>query len=243
MSGRITCFVVLILYAVTGFSQKIENVDFKLVGNVVTVTYDLVDGAEDYSYDVDIKFKLLNGQVKVPHNAYGDLNGVYPGKNKQIIWDVIADKQEIIGEASAIVRIVKSHYHKPYKPIVAKAPRSNIKVSNGPQNVYKSMILPGLGDYYVNSQPRKLPVYVMTSYMMCLSFAFWTWLDDDKESAKGCLYAAAGIWTSDVLYVLIKGAHNKHKYNKSVSINASPIKLYFLPQRNNSFCVGLTTSF
>jgi hypothetical protein len=71
--------------------QSIVNVDFISNDDYVKVTYDLINGTEGKSYNINVLFEKRDGTMITPQTLSGDYIKVVPGYNKQIIWDYKTD--------------------------------------------------------------------------------------------------------------------------------------------------------
>lgn len=170
-------FVVFFVFAPwIVFGQNVENVEFSINDNVITVKYDLKNCKSNYVYDLKIKFKTDKGDYIFPKNPYGDLKEVTEGHGKTITWNVLSDNQEVKGNVSAIVEVEDSHYRKPkrndYYSNSGGASRndgSHGKIVGGPSNVFLSMLLPGWGTYHVekhSGEPRKYTYLIPMVYYL-----------------------------------------------------------------------------
>ena len=256
----------VILLSLTAMAQKIENVDFKVKDSKVIITYDLTNCPDRTTYDISVKLKSESGEVFYPKNPYGDLKEVSPGSGKTVTWDVLGDELEIKGNISAVVEIEKSHYTKTKKEKLVYG-----KVKGGPSNAFLSMLLPGLGDVFVNryTVPKKKNVWwlVPLAYYGCLYGAVSEYsnyntnytayhnatlqsdMDNYYSNAKtnyqnSQLYLgfAAAFWACDVLHVTVKGFKNRHRQLKGYSIIEPKTNLYLLPV-NKGLQLGLVCKF
>ncbi len=81
------------------YRDVIENVAYYSEHNNLIITFDIVHQKSikaDFmdSYDILIEVITPNGKVK-PESLNGDFLEVIPGSNKEIIWDIFADVNEI----------------------------------------------------------------------------------------------------------------------------------------------------
>lgn len=183
-------------------AQKIENVDFKVRDNIVTVRYDLLDCPDNYVYDVRLKFKTENGDFIYPKAPSGDLKEVSQGTGKEITWNVLSENQEIRGNVSAIVEIEDRHYIRPRREKVAHG-----KIQGGPSNAFLSMLLPGLGDYFVNK-------YAPDNSSSHVSSRYSTSTQNKYASKKGGYWYVVPV----TYYLCLYGAYAEYaKYKQSYS--------------------------
>jgi len=76
-------------------SQKVENVRFEQVGKQIHIYYDLQG---DKIYNVEVFCSTDDGQtwgrpLKQVTGAVGEKQN--PGNNKEIVWDVLAEREEL----------------------------------------------------------------------------------------------------------------------------------------------------
>ena len=86
-------------------SQTIENVDFRAVGKMISVSYDFLHPKADTSINVALVFKDQQGVSIAPKSISGDIKNVKPGEGKRILWDVLADGIPLSGKYKAEVSI------------------------------------------------------------------------------------------------------------------------------------------
>jgi hypothetical protein len=222
MEKYVCTFSLLLLTLVNGYSQGIENVSFVQSGNKIMVSYDLVSYTQHEVYDVRLKFVSDKGQEIIPFNVKGDLVKLNPGKNKKIEWDVLADGKEITTSIQAIVELTGRH---------------STKIKGGPSNAFLSLLVPGLGDYYVDLDKEKQlfePYYitVATYGMLLLGYSYkvesnksydeyhnatdQTTMDRAYDAANQanhtfiiCTSIGATIWAADIAWVAYKGFKNR----------------------------------
>lgn len=207
-------------------AQKIENVDFKVNDNIVIISYDLVECPENYFYDIKVKFKSEAGTYIYPKNAYGDVKGVSQGYYKSISWNVLTDGQELKGNVSVIVEIDNSHYNKPHHQKLAHG-----KIRGGPSNAFLSMLLPGLGDIFVdkyaNDNTNSKKNYSYNSYGRSNTKRVWYLV---PLTYYLCAYGAYGEYVNYQKYYA--GYHNSNvqitmdKYYNDASVSYTNSQIY-----------------
>ncbi len=233
----------LILFALFVFfipkitsSQSIDNVDFEVINYSIKIKFDLINCPENTIYNLDVSFTSSDGTIITP-KTISSLNGVYPGRDRFLIWDYKNDKIEFTGDLSVTITILSS------EPIPPPPP-----VKHGPGNAMLSLLLPGWGDFYVNKTDKTSPflisaLYLGSAYMAYSSFndvnvKYDNYLNATKQSVMDENYnaassslrqsqmfsgIAAAILIYDVIHVLVKGNKNiKNNIFGSNSINFSP---------------------
>lgn len=124
-------FFVFISYVGFGQESKVKNIDIDISGNKVFINYDLIQKDTFSANDIELFFVDNRFTVKVPEKLSGDIgSNIKPGQNKRIEWDVFNDDVEIAQKLKP--RIIVNGIKK-----------------GGPQNALYSILIPGLGDYFV----------------------------------------------------------------------------------------------
>lgn len=137
----------LVLGGVLLFGQRqkspaIENVTMDVRNNQVVVNYDIVNSPPGKMHQVDLLFsdKYMYGQV-FPKAVSGDVGDSITGGNaKQIVWDIRSDQQVLTGNLRPTLLLdgVRPDF-----------------VQGGPVCGLLSVLVPGLGDYFV-AKPSQL---------------------------------------------------------------------------------------
>ncbi|MFO7969218.1 MAG: hypothetical protein R6U15_03785 [Candidatus Izemoplasmatales bacterium] len=215
--------------------SKVENVDLKVKNNKVFVNYDLISNDLDKKNTVELFFVDDRFTIKVPNKLNGDIGeGIEPGVNKTIEWDVFKDNVAIAQKLQPKIIV------------------NGIK-KGGAKNAYLSMLVPGLGDYFVKDHREMiLKPYLRTVSTLGLitmgviakqkryEEEVWGWVttpnrnDIPKWSYLGYetrfwlfendteFFLAAGIaaWIADIIWVYAKGLENdKLKMFSNYSFN------------------------
>jgi hypothetical protein len=95
------------------YSQKITDVDFEVAGNTVKIYYDINGCAEDESYDLTLSLGNNGELTEISHGLSGDVRDVPCGSSKVILWDVLADRDELKGQVFFAVEIQRVHRQPP----------------------------------------------------------------------------------------------------------------------------------
>lgn len=138
-----SCFTFLMAQNAT-----IENVDFEVNGDKVVVTYNIANAAAEELFEINLKFVTKNDQTIAPKSTTGDIGKDIPGgSGKSITWKVMDDRSELEEELKAVVQVVSIRNTK-YDHL-----------GGGPGNAFRSLLIPGLGDYYVKKDATKKRPY------------------------------------------------------------------------------------
>ncbi|HEX6892366.1 MAG TPA: hypothetical protein VF141_16780 [Chryseolinea sp.] len=106
MQNRLTTFL-LVLCAFHGvLAQSITNVVTEAVGDKIVVRYDITAGTKgDYQFEVAL-YSSKDNYNQTLRNVAGNGVGpsVFSGKERVIVWDVLKDEKEFVGEYSFEIR-------------------------------------------------------------------------------------------------------------------------------------------
>ena len=87
------------------YSQKIDNVDFEVMGNTVKVYYDINGCSDDEKYDIKLSLGVDGELFEISRGLSGDVKDVPCGSSKVILWDVLSDRNELKGQVYFAVEI------------------------------------------------------------------------------------------------------------------------------------------
>jgi hypothetical protein len=106
-SGNVALLLFIAFCAISqaSFSQNINNVDFRVSDNIIQVTYDIDDCAEDERYDIKLFLGKGGNLREISRGLSGDIKNVPCGHSKMIVWDVLADRIELKGRIHFVVEI------------------------------------------------------------------------------------------------------------------------------------------
>lgn len=251
MSTRRTVLMILFIVSnLCAYSQKVENVDFTVKDNVVVITYDLTNCPTRESYDIELTIINDNNTIKAI-SITGDIKKVSPGKNKRIEWNVLSDKSELKGQIQIMVEIEHTY---------------STKITGGPSNAFLSVLLPGLGDHFIDKK-NDTWYYISALYLGTAYYAYSFKIESGRYYAQyhsattqpeideaykkanssylnyQLLFGAAGaILLADVIHVTSKGFKNRRNQLNGYSQADPKVKLYFTGSSNN-FQIRLVKKF
>lgn len=101
----LSLFICSLVYSIDSYAQIVENVDYRIDGDKIYITYDISYYENGEKYNVDLKFVDNNGRIIIPKTVEGDIGSVYGGRNRRITWKVLQDIQEMNGQYKAVVAI------------------------------------------------------------------------------------------------------------------------------------------
>lgn len=95
---NILATILIINWPVFSYSQELDDVRFEQVGDYIYITYDL-EGND--SYVIQVYCSIDNGHtwgqpLRRVTGAVG--SNQKPGKDKRIVWDVLAERDELVGK-------------------------------------------------------------------------------------------------------------------------------------------------
>ena len=243
MKYSIILVFAIVLFQVPGISQskaKITDVDYYLEGNYIVVNYTIVGSLPKEYMTIELNFKTEDNKLIIPQTVTGDIgNKLYGNGMKTIRWDIVSDHLLLSGKLKAIVTIISSKI-----------------LYGGPSNALLSVVIPGLGGYFV--EKNKIRSIVTTiSTMGMLGYGITQkhlankYYEEYKASTQTTeienLYnkannaqhkyyissrVAAGLWVFDIIWVAIKGIQNK-KVSKSYlnTFNRDGLRLNYVNKR------------
>jgi hypothetical protein len=234
------------------FSQtkaRITDVDFTLDGRYIIINYKIVGNLPKEEMTIELKFVSDLNETIVPRSIMNDVGTkLYGDGQKAIVWDIVSDQITLTGNWKASIAIVSSRI-----------------LYSGAGNAFLSMIIPGLGGYYVDTKKGRavlttLSVIGFGAYGAFEKIQANKYYEDYKAATKSAgiedLFSkandcnhnyfiatrvAAGIMALDVIYVLFKGAHNR-KVAKN-AYNAYSEDGFRLKHVNNGFQIGYSLTF
>jgi hypothetical protein len=125
--------LVAVNFATAQEQPEVKNIDLDVENNKVIVNYDLLSTPQQ-KHKVGLYFLDESFNVVKPYTLSGDYgDNVTPGR-KKIVWDIAQDKTELSRQLRA--------------KIVLHNTQTRL---GGPQNLFLSLLVPGLGDYFVKN--------------------------------------------------------------------------------------------
>ncbi len=228
---------------------RITDVDFKLDDRYIVINYNIAGTLPKEEMTIELTFVSDKNETVVPRSVMNDVGTkVYGDGQKAIIWDIVSDQITLTGNWKASVTIVSSKI-----------------LYSGPGNAFLSMIIPGLGGYYVDNKKGRAVLTTLSTIGLGAFAAYEKiqankYYNDYKISTNPgdleTLYTkaneynhnyfiasriAGGIWALDIIYVIFKGAHNKkvakNAYN---AFSGDGIRLKHV---NNGLQIGYSLTF
>lgn len=220
MRATLLLLLTIILFQTHGYCQtnaKITDVDFYLDGSNIIVNYNISGSLPKEHMTIELRFMTENNEIIIPKTVTGDVGTRLFGDGmKTIQWDIVADKAVLSGNIKASVTI-----------------KSSKILYGGPSNAFLSVVVPGLGGYFV--EPNKTRAVITTiSTLGLLGYGisqkhkandyYDQYNASDIPSEIESLYnqaneanhkfyiatgIAAGIWAFDIIWVAVKGFQNQ----------------------------------
>ncbi|MEI6749712.1 MAG: hypothetical protein WCM93_11185 [Bacteroidota bacterium] len=248
--GKSFLIFLFFVFSFDCYSQQVQNVDFTVKDDFIIVTYDLSGCPSKELYD--IKLKVISDYNMIdPISVTGDIKRVSCGNDKRMVWNVLNDKAELKGKIQIELEI--SHTY-------------STKIVGGPSNAFLSMLLPGLGDVFVNKTSKSW-YYTSLFYLGAGYYAYLYKVQSDKfynvyynatnQYEKEAAYKSANdnyqrfqiflgvagvIWLADVIHVTVRGSKNRRIQLDSYTLNRPKVNLYFAGSPKN-FQICLVKKF
>ena len=245
----ILTLIVLSQPSVCQTKAKITDVDFQLEDRYIVINYNLTGTAPKEEMTIELKFITENNESIIPRTMTGDIGRkIFGDGKKAILWDIVTDSPVLSGNLKAIVTIASSRV-----------------IFSGPSNAFLSVLIPGLGGYFVDENKTR-SVLTTVSSIGLIAFGviqkgqadkyyadynastnpsemddLYTKANDAQHKYFMATRAGAGIWALDIIWVTFKGFHNM-KVAKSYysSFNADGLRLYYV---NNGLQLGFSKKF
>ena len=252
MRSSFVIFLLIILLYQPAFCQtqaKITDVDFHLEDRYIVINYNIVGSLPKEQLTIELKFITENNETLIPKAVTGDIGtNIFSDGSKAILWDIVSDQVSISGNLKALISISSSKI-----------------IFSGPSNAFLSMLIPGLGGYYVDKNKGR-SVLITLSTVGLMGYGLFQKLEADKyykdynasikpseiedlyNKANGfqnkyyiATRVAAGIWAFDIIYVTIKGFHNKKVAKSAYSAySGDGLRLNYV---NNGIQLGYSVTF
>ena len=160
---------------------RIENVQTETKGKTMVVRYDITQSSPDRLHQVD--FVVLDNRRNAiyPDSVSGDVgSAVTAGLDKQITWEIYKEFDLVYGD---------------FQPRLVIDVNNNKRHRRGPEYAALSLLLPGLGDYFVADvkDMKVKPYYKTISTAAILGFS---WAAYSKREAISPLMAPPGWYLS-----------------------------------------------
>ena len=135
---KIILLVIILGFTLNSIGQeaKVENVGINIDKNKIIVNDDLIGNDTVDKHNVELFFIDDRFSIQLPKKLYGDFGEeVKPGLNKRIEWDVFSD--DVVIAQKLQPKIVVNGVQK-----------------GGSKNALYSILVPGLGDYFVKDSKK-----------------------------------------------------------------------------------------
>lgn len=240
---KVKLLIFSLLYLIFGVkAQEITNVQFKMVSNVMQISYDIENGKKDRLYDLAIKIEFIDSRDSLvkktitPDKITGDFLKIKNGRNNLIKWDVLAEEEKLEGDIIVIVSIKHTHVDQDNY-----FTRLKVKEKWGPEAALLSLALPGLGYALVgdSEKARKKGIMIFGIYALSAYGAYsfnesskqnyslyqssvlqsemdeyYNQANSDLRLAKSFVGIAGTVLMIEVVYVLYKGIKNRSENPK-----------------------------
>ncbi|MBV5313657.1 MAG: fibrobacter succinogenes major paralogous domain-containing protein [Prolixibacteraceae bacterium] len=132
--SRYLFFIAALFLTTEIIAQQITNIQVTQEGDNVVITYDLTASQTGQTFDVEVKCSADNGKTFsiTLQSLTGDLKEITAGTAKRIVWDVLSERQELVG-AQFVFQLVAT----PNKPKDSFGGNSGTFVDSRDGHVYK----------------------------------------------------------------------------------------------------------
>jgi hypothetical protein len=132
-------------------TARVENLRTRMTGKSMIVRYDIVNSSFDSLHRIDFVVVDNKRNAIYPDSVSGDTGSlVSEGKDKKIVWDIYKEFDVVYGD---------------FTPKLIIDAADNRKHSHGPEYAALSLLLPGLGDYFVaDSKQLRIKPYYKTAF-------------------------------------------------------------------------------
>lgn len=143
------------------YNPHIENVSMEVVDDRINLTYDIAGSITGKLHRVELIVIDNMGNIILPDSVSGDVGAeVQAGRSKTVTWEIHKEYDVVYGG---------------FEPRIILDGTENQVMHGGPSNLFLSMLLPGLGDYFVaDRQHMKIKPYQKAAFtygMLGLSLA------------------------------------------------------------------------
>jgi hypothetical protein len=225
MKSSIILLFAIVLFQIPVICQtnaKIADVDYYLEGNYIVVNYTIIGSLPKEHMTIELSFKTEGNKLIIPQTVSGDIGNKLLGDGlKTVRWDIVSDHLILSSNLKAIVTITSSKV-----------------LYGGPSNALLSVIIPGLGGYFVEKNKTRSIVTTISTlgllgygisqkhlankyYDEYKAIIQTTEIDNLYNKANNAQHKyyistriAAGLWVFDIIWVAVKGIQNK-KISKS----------------------------
>jgi hypothetical protein len=146
------------------------------VDNKIHIHYNLANGGLEDPHNISLRFITDKQELVDPYHLNGDIGpGILPGSEKNIIWDVSQDLAGLDNKLSPL--------------IISDLGLSSQSIGSGPGAVLLSILVPGLGDYFVadRREMKFKPLYRTILALGCTSLGTYAALNRTKGEDKYAL--------------------------------------------------------
>ncbi|MFH0758809.1 MAG: hypothetical protein V2B15_16085 [Bacteroidota bacterium] len=131
-------------------TARIENVRSEMTGKSLVIKYDIVNSSPGTYHQIELMVIDNKGKAIYPDSVSGDTGPLIPGgTDKIIVWELYKEYDVVYGNFTPRL-IIDAGNHR--------------KNTRGPEYATLSLLLPGLGDYFVaESKQMKFKPYYKTA--------------------------------------------------------------------------------
>ncbi len=150
LPGIILCIIIdCTLICAQDLPARIENIQTEITGKTMVVRYDITKSSPGRSHQVDFVVIDNHRNAIYPDSIFGDVGtAVTAGMDKQVTWEIYKEFDVVYGD---------------FYPRLVIDINENRRHMRGPEFAALSLLLPGLGDYFVaDVKEMKIKPYYKT---------------------------------------------------------------------------------
>jgi len=134
------------------YRPRTENIKLNFTENHVEINYDITGSGYGQVHDIDFYVIDNIGNLVFPDSLSGDIGtGIEPGSFKRIIWEIYKEFDVVYGN---------------FEPHIILDGHENFGIKGGPEYALLSVLVPGLGDYFVaDHKNMKIKPYYKTAFI------------------------------------------------------------------------------
>lgn len=173
MMKKLTIAFISIFFGFTLISAqnsigRVENIRTQMIGKSMIVWYDINSPSSESYHQIDFVVIDNKGNAVYPDSVSGDTGPlVQAGKDKKIVWDIHKEFDVIYGD---------------FTPRLVIDAGKQRKHSHGPEYALLSLLIPGLGDYFVaDVKQMKIKPYYKTAFTVGVLGLTWATYENRKE--------------------------------------------------------------
>jgi len=147
---------------VSGQDPEVSNIQLDIKQNRVHIHYDILNSQPSMQHDVDVLFLDQDYKYFDPQELSGDIgNQIRGGADKDIVWDAMADRFDFSRKVTPQIFL-------------------DWEKRGGADNALLSLLVPGLGDYFV-AETKEMTIKPYMRTLSALGFVTLGFIAQNKR--------------------------------------------------------------